>query len=79
MDLYILSLEPLIYRINNNPYIKIIHIPNLNKEIKTVQHADDNNAIITTNASFKHLEKEHLENSKVSGAKINEKKKKINK
>ena len=50
VDLYILSLEPLIYEINNNPNIKDIHKPN--KEIKTVQHADDNNAIITTSTSF---------------------------
>ena len=52
VDLYILSLEPLIYEINNNPNIKDINILNLNKEIKTVQHADDNNAIITTSTSF---------------------------
>ena len=41
MHLYILSLEPLIYKISNSPNIKGIHIPNLNKGIKTVQHADD--------------------------------------
>ena len=77
MDLYILSLEPLIYKINNNPNIKGIHTHNLNKEIKTVQHADDNTVIITTSTSFKHLERENLENSKISGAKINEQKTEI--
>ena len=41
MILYILFIEPLIYKISQNTLIKGIKIPNCEREIKTIQHADD--------------------------------------
>ena len=71
MTLYVLYLEPLILRINNNTQIKGISIPNCPDEIKTLQHADDMTVMITTDMSYKELEKENILFSKVSGLKIN--------
>ena len=71
MMLYVLCLEPLISRINDNIRIKGISILNCPDEIKTIQHADDMIVMITTDISYKELEKENILFSKISGTKIN--------
>ena len=71
MLLYVLCLEPLIDRINKNPQIKGIKIPNCYEEIKTIQHADDMTVMIASDMSYVALEQENNLFSKVSGSKIN--------
>ena len=46
MLLYILSLEPLIHSIQNNPKIDGLKIPNYKHEIKVLTHADDMTAMV---------------------------------
>ena len=70
ISIYVLCLEPLILRINDNTRIKGISIPNCPDEIKTIQHADDMTVMIITDISYKELEKENILFSKVSGSKI---------
>ena len=77
MLLYVLSLEPLIYKINSNPLIRGISLPNINTQVKNVQHADDTTAIITTALSYKYLEQEHNKFGKISGSKTNQDKTEI--
>ena len=67
MLLYALSLEPLIYAINKNNYIKGIKIPNLLDEIKSIQHADDTSVIIENEVSYKYVKREYKDYGKVSG------------
>ena len=71
MLLYILSLEPLLFKVNFNIFIKGISIPNIKKEIKIIAHADDTTAILTTALSYKYLQQENNNYSIVSGSKIN--------
>ena len=77
MILYILCIEPLIYKISQNTLIKGIKIPNCEREIKTIQHADDINSIITTDTSYTQIQKEYKKYGEVSGSKINEDKTEI--
>ena len=72
MLLYVLSLEPLSYYINNNKNIIGIKIPNYEKEIKTIQHADDTNILIKTQNSYNELKKELNKYEEISGSKINQ-------
>ena len=65
-------MEPLIYKISQNTLIKGIKIPNCEREIKTIQHADDITSIITTDTSYTQIQKEYKNYGKVSGSKINE-------
>ena len=46
MFLYALGLEPLIFKINQNPQILGIKIPNIKNQIKSFQHTDDTTVII---------------------------------
>ena len=71
MLLYIFCIEPLIYKINNNPRIVGLKIPNCSEPIKTIQHVDDMTVIITTDRSYVNLEIENKKFSSVSGSKIN--------
>ena len=77
MLLFVLSLEPLISRINNNNFIKGIKIPNIKEQIKSLQHADDLTALVTTDRSYQELKCENEAYSKVSGSKINDQKTEI--
>ena len=52
MLFYILSLEPLLFKVNFNIFIKGISIPNIKKEIKIIAHADDTTAILTSALSY---------------------------
>ena len=72
MLLYVLSLEPLSYYINNNKNIIGIKIPNYEKEIKSIQHADDTNILIKTQNSYNELKKELNKYEEISGSKINQ-------
>ena len=72
MHLYVLSLEPSIYKINSNPLIRGISLTNIETQLKNVQHADDTTAILTTALSYKYLEQEHSKFGKVSGSKTNQ-------
>ena len=74
MYLYAFALEPLVQKIENNKHIIGINIPNYEKQIKTIQHADDTTVILRTESSFVYLKNElnHFENS--SGSKANEEK-----
>ena len=67
MILYILCIEPLIYKISQNTLIKGIKIPNCEREIKTIQHADDITSIITTDTSYTQIQKEYKKYGEVSG------------
>ena len=71
MILYVICLEPLIFKINKNQNIKSIKIPNCIYEIKSIQHADDMTDIVINDASYRELKSENDEYSKVSGSKIN--------
>ena len=71
MLFFVLAAEPLISKINNNQLIKGIKLPNLNKPIKTIQHADDLTAIITSNQSYPELHKEIITYNNVAGSKVN--------
>ena len=71
MILYVICLEPLIFKINKNQNIKSIKIPNCIYEIKSIQHADDMTDIVINDASYRELKSENEEYSKVSGSKIN--------
>ena len=51
--------------------MKGIKLPNLNKPIKTIQHADDLTAIIASNQSYPELHKEIINYYNVAGAKVN--------
>ena len=77
MLLYVICLEPLIYKINNNNSIKGLKIPNCKKEVKSIQHADDITDIIINDSSFKALEIENKKYSEASGSKINPEKTEI--
>lgn len=74
MLLYVLSLEPLTYLINNNKNIEGIKIPNYDKEIKTIQHADDTNIFVKTQKSYNELKIELSKYEEISGSKINKEK-----
>ena len=52
MFLYALGLEPLIFKINQNPQILGIKIPNIKNQIKSFQHADDTMVIIRDQKSY---------------------------
>ena len=69
--LFEISLVPLIHRIDN----KGIKVPNLTKPIKSIQHADDLTALITTDRSYNALNDEIYDYSQVSGSKVNNEKK----
>lgn len=71
MYLYAFSLEPLIYYINQNKNIVGISIPNYSQQIKTIQHADDTSALVSSEMSYTYLMDEYKHYSKISGAKIN--------
>ena len=77
MFLYALGLEPLIFKINSNPNIQGISIPNTQKETKSLQHADDTIVIIKNKKSFSNLNKETKTYSENSGSKINQDKTEI--
>ena len=65
MLLFVLSLEPLILKINNNNLIKGIKVPNIKEPIKSLQHADDLTALITTERSYQELKCENEVYSKL--------------
>ena len=71
MFLYALGLEPLIFKINANTLIQGIKLPNLHKQIKSLQHADDTIVIIKNTNSYNKLQEETKDYSKNSGSKIN--------
>ena len=71
MFLYVLGLEPLIFKINANTLIQGIKLPNLHKQIKSLQHADDTIVIIKNTNSYNKLQEETKDYSKNSGSKIN--------
>ena len=72
MLLFVLSLEPLILKINNNNLIQGIKVPNIKEPVKSLQHADDLTTLITTDRSYQELKRENEAYSKVSGSKIND-------
>ena len=74
MFLYVLSLEPLIQKINENKKIEGIKLPNFIDEIKSLQHADDTTVIIKHENSYYYLNEEIKKFEKVSGSKINDNK-----
>ena len=77
MLLYVICLDPLIFKSNNNNSIKGLKIPNCKKQVKSIQHADDiTDIIINDYSSFKALEVENKKYSEASGSKINPEKKK---
>ena len=53
MLIYVICLEPLINKINNNISIKGIKILNCKNEVKSIQHAYDITVIIINDSSFK--------------------------
>ena len=69
--------EPLIFKINANTFIQGIKLPNLHKQIKSLQHADDTIVIIKNTNSYNKLKEETKDYSKNSGSKINNDKTKI--
>ena len=71
MFLYALGLEPPIFKINANTLIQGIKLPNLHKQIKSLQHADDTIVIIKNTNSYNKLQEETKDYSKNSGSKIN--------
>ena len=71
MFLYALGLEPLIFKINANTLIQGIELPNLHKQITSLQHADDTIVIIKDTNSYNKLQEETKDYSKNSGSKIN--------
>ena len=76
MFLYALGLEPLIFKINSNPNIHGIKLPNVPKESKSLQHADDKIVIIKNKKkSYTALNTETKKYSENSGSKINQEKK----
>ena len=77
MFLYALGLEPLIFKINQNPQILGIKIPNMKNQIKSFQHADDTTVIIRDQKSYYSLKNETKNFSKASGSKINDEKTEI--
>ena len=77
MFLYALGLEPLIFKINSNPNIQGIKLPNNSKETKSLQHADDTIVIIKIKKSYTALNTETKEYSENSGSKINQDKTEI--
>ena len=72
--LYVLSLEPLLQKIENNHKIEGLKIPNSRNEIKIFAHADEMTAIVKNDSSYSELRKETTNFSTVSGSKINEEK-----
>ena len=58
MFLYALGLEPLIFKINANTLIQGIKLPNLHKQIKSLQHTDDTIVIIKNTNSYNKLQEE---------------------
>ena len=77
MFLYALGLESLIFKINQNPQILCIKIPNIKNQIKSFQHADDTTVIIRDEKYYYSLKTETKNFSKASGSKINDKKTEI--
>ena len=77
MFLYALGLKPLIFKINHNPQILGIKIPNIKNQIKSFQHADDTTVIIRDQKSYYSLKTETKNFSKASGSKINDEKTEI--
>ena len=77
MFLYALGLEPLIFKINSNPNIQGIKLPNNSKETKSLQHADDTIVIIKNKKSYTALNTETKKYSENSGSKINQDKTEI--
>ena len=69
MLLYILSLEPLIQKIENNSEIEGLKISNYSKEIKPLEHADDMTAVVKNNTSYNELRKETFQFGYISGSK----------
>ena len=74
MLLYVLSLEPLLQKLENNHKIVGLKIPNCVNEIKTFAHADDMTAIVKNDSLYSELRKETTKFSTISGSKINEEK-----
>ena len=77
MFLYALGLETLIFKINQNPQILGIKIPNMKNQIKSFQHAYDTTVIIRDQKSYYSLKNETKNFSKASGSKINDEKTEI--
>ena len=77
MFLYALGLEPMIFRINSNPHILGIDLPNCENNTKSLQHADDTIVIIKDKKSYKYLNEETNLFGKNSGSKINQDKTEI--
>ena len=77
MFLYALGLEPLIFKINQNPKILGIKILNIKNQIQSFQHADDTTVIIRSQTSYYSLKTETKNFSKASGPKINNEKTEI--
>ena len=78
MFLYALGLEPLIFKINSNPNIQGIKLPNSSKESKSLQHADDTIVIIKNKKkTYTALNTETKKYSENSGSKINQDKTEI--
>ena len=77
MFLYALGLEPMIFKINSNPHILGIDLPNCENNTKSLQHADDTIAIIKDKKSYKYLNEETNLFGKNSGSKINQDKTEI--
>ena len=77
MFLYALGLEPMIFKINSNPHILGIDLPNCENNTKSLQHADDTIVIIKDKKSYKYLNEETNLFGKNSGSKINQDKTEI--
>ena len=75
--LYALGLEPMIFKINSNPHILGIDLPNCENITKSLQHADDTIVIIKDKKSYKYFNEETNLFGKNSGSKINQDKTEI--
>ena len=70
MFLYAIGLEPMIFKINSNPHILGIDLPNCENDTKSLQHADNTIVIIKDKTSYKYLNEETNLIGKNSGSKI---------
>jgi hypothetical protein len=77
MLLYIIGIEILRTKIQNDAYIEGIKIPNINETCKTFQHADDSTHFITNTHSFQKLINQYNSFGKALGALINHNKTEI--
>ena len=70
MFLYALGLEHMIFKINSNPHILGIDLPNCENNTKSLQHAGDTIVIIKDKKSYKYLNEETNLFGKNSGSKL---------